>query len=175
MPLRTEHRRLLALGLLALASTARALPDDRDQPVKVVADSASFDQKSGIAVYTGKVVIQQGTLEVHADQVTVTVDKDGHVQRSVATGKPALYQQVTDPKKGPVHAEADKIDYDMAAQKMILTGNAKLHQDTSSFTGSVITYLMEQQQVDASGDAKTRVELVFPPQARDNAAKDHPK
>lgn len=174
----TPERRgggLLALCLLALAGAAHALPTDRDQPVKVVADSASFDQKTGIAVYTGNVFIQQGTLEVHADQVTVTLDKQGTVQSSVSVGKPAHYQQQTDEKRGVVYADSDRIEYDMANQKLTLSGNAHLHQDTSSFQGSVITYFMDQQQVDATGDSKTRVQLVFPPQPRDNAGKDKPK
>jgi len=183
MLLPTPERRLpgllalcLTLCLTGMAGTAHALPTDRDQPVKVAADSASFDQKTGIAVYTGNVFIQQGTLEVHADQVTVTVDKAGTVQSSVSIGKPAHYQQKTDEKRGVVNADADKIEYDVADQKMVLTGNAKLRQDTSSFAGSVITYLMDQQQVDATGDSKTRVTLVFPPQPRDTAAsKDKPK
>jgi len=166
---------LLALCLLAVAGAARALPTDRDQPVKVVADSASFDQKSGIAIYTGNVFIQQGTLEVHADQVTVTLDKQGTVQSSVSVGKPAHFQQQTDEKKGVVFADSDKIDYDMANQKLTLSGHAHLHQDASSFEGSVLTYFMDQQQVDATGDSKTRVTIFFPPQPRMGAGKDKPK
>ena len=51
------RRCLLALGLLALAGNALALPSDRDQPVKVAADSASFHQKTGVAIYKGHVHI----------------------------------------------------------------------------------------------------------------------
>ncbi len=88
---------LLALG--AVPTLASALPTDRDQPLQVAADSASFNEKTGIATYRGSVVIRQGTLEVRADEVVITVDKEGNVSTTVATGKPARYQQQVDPKK----------------------------------------------------------------------------
>lgn len=167
----TWRRGLLALGLLALANGVHALPTDRDQPVKVAADAASFDQKTGVAVYKGHVHIQQGTLEVSGDEVTLTVDKNGSVQDTLAIGKPAHYQQKTDEKKGVVTADASRIDYDVANQKMTLTGAARLHQDTSSFKGESIIYLIEAQQVNATGG----VTLEFPPQARDSVGKDKTK
>jgi lipopolysaccharide export system protein LptA len=174
---RIPDGRVLLAALLMLPPLAHALPDDRDQPIKVAADSASFDQKTGIAVYRGKVVIQQGSLEVRADQVTITVDKTGAVQNSVAKGNPAHYQQKQDEKKGLVTADAKQIQYDAVNQKMILTGDAHLKQDTSSFQGSIITYFMDKQQVDANGDSGSRVQLNFQPPPHPAAApgKDKPK
>lgn len=158
---------LLGTSLLLAAGAVQALPTDRDQPIKVAADSASFDQKSGQAVYRGNVIIQQGTLEVRADEVTLTVDKQGAVQKSVAKGNPAHYQQKQDEKKGLVTAEAQQIVYDAKSDSMIMTGNAKLKQDSSSFQGSTITYYISKQQADASGDKNNRVQIEFKPQPRD--------
>jgi lipopolysaccharide export system protein LptA len=173
---RTVCRALLT-ALLLLPLAAHALPEDRDQPIKVAADSASFDQKSGVAVYRGNVIIQQGTLEIRADQVTINVDKAGAVQRSIATGKPAHYQQKQDEKKGLVTADAKQIEYNAADQKMTLTGDAHLKQDTSSFQGSVITYFMDKQQVDAQADVGSRVQLNFqpPPRSTTTTGKDKSK
>ena len=50
---------------------------------------------------------------------------------------------------------------------LALTGKARLRQDASSFQGSSITYNSARQQIDAKGDGSSRVQLVFPPQARD--------
>ena len=160
------HRRLAALLLLAVGA-AQALPSDRDQPVQVSADSASFNEKTGIATYNGSVVVRQGTLEIRAEQIVITTDRKGTVLSTVATGTPARYQQQTDPKRGPVNAEADRIDYDARNDVIVLTGKARLRQDASSFQGSSITYNSARQQIDAKGDGSSRVQLVFPPQARD--------
>jgi lipopolysaccharide export system protein LptA len=123
----------LTLGMVAM--TATALPTDRDQPLQVAADSASFNEKTGIATYRGAVVIRQGTLEVRADELVITVDKAGNVTTTAAQGKPARYQQQTDPKKGLVTAEASRIDYDLKNETITLSGQARLKQDGASFQG----------------------------------------
>lgn len=167
---------LLLAAALLLGTEAQALPSDREQPIKVSADSASFDEKTGFAIYRGNVLVQQGTLEMRADEVTLTVDKDGTVQKSLAKGKPARYQQKPAPDKGLLTAEASQIEYDAKADKMTLSGNAKLKQDSSSFTGSTITYFITKQQIDAKGDSTNRVQLVFPPAAaQKDPNKDKPK
>ena len=152
----------LTLGMVAM--TATALPTDRDQPLQVAADSASFNEKTGIATYRGAVVIRQGTLEVRADELVITVDCN--VTTTVAQGKPARYQQQTDPKKGLVTAEASRIDYDLKNETITLSGQARLKQDGASFQGANIVYAIARQQVDAKGDASNRVQLVLPPQPR---------
>ena len=64
---------LISLGLAAASSTSWALPSDRDQPIRVQADSAELDDKQGVAVYRGSVVITQGSLKITGDTVTLTV------------------------------------------------------------------------------------------------------
>ena len=163
---------IAALLLTFTTGLAAALPTDRDQPLQVTADSAHFDEKSGIASYRGAVVIRQGTLEVRADELVITLDKQGNVTRTVAHGNPARYQQQTDPKKGLVTAEAARIDYAMANEVITLTGQARLHQDSASFQGATIVYAITSQQVDAKSDANNRVQLVLPPQPRAPGSKD---
>ena len=53
---------LLSLGLALGSAGAWALPSDREQPIRVQADTAELDDKQGVAVYRGDVVITQGTL-----------------------------------------------------------------------------------------------------------------
>lgn len=161
---------LLLLALLAPA--AQALPTDRDQPVQVSANSARFNEKTGIATYTGAVVIRQGTMEIRADEIVITTDSKGSLLTTVARGSPARYQQQTDPKKGPVTAEAGRIDFDARKEIITLAGKARLRQDGASFQGSTITYNSQRQQVDAKGQGSERVMLVLPPQAREPQGKD---
>lgn len=165
----------LLVSVLATADSAWALPSDRDQPVQVTANTATADGKTGIATYRGNVVVKQGTLEIRADEIIITTDKKGAIQSTVSKGNPARYQQQPDPKKGLVTAEAQRIDYDAKNEIITLTGNARLKQDGSSFSGQSITYNSLRQQVDAKGDGANRVQLVFPPQARELNKKDGKK
>lgn len=165
---RILDRQLLAFMLLGAIASAHALESDRSQPIHVSADSASADQKTGRAVYRGSVVVLQGTLDVRADEVTLTVGSNGNVQKVIAKGNPARYQQRPEAGKGLVTAEAQTVEYDATADRITLTGNARLKQDSSSFTGASISYSINRQQVEAKGDSNNRVQLVFPPQAKDN-------
>lgn len=171
--------RMTLSALLLLAGSTQALPTDREQTVQVSANNARFNEKTGIATYTGTVIIKQGTLEIRADEIVITTDKQGAILSTIAKGRPATYRQQTDPKKGPVNAEAQRIDYDAKNEIITLTTNARLKQDGSSFQGNIITYNSLHQQVDAKGDGANRVQLVFPPQARpiknDSKAKDGKK
>lgn len=166
---------LLAAVLLLAAAGAQALPTDRDQPVQIAANAVRYNERTGIATYTGAVVIRQGTLEMRADEVVITTDERGSVLSTVARGSPARYQQQTDPRKGPVSAEAARIDFDARNEVITLTGKARLQQDGSSFQGNTITYNSQRQQVDAKGSATERVLLVLPPQPRETPAKDRKK
>ncbi len=159
-----------ALPLLLIIQTGfvLALDTDRNQPIQVTADSASYNQKSGVAVYTGNVLVIQGTLHVWADQLTIHTDKDGKIQTAQAIGNPARYEQVQDPKKGPVMAHAQEIDYDMDKDSLTLKSNAHITQDNSSADGSIIHYDIKDQHIDAQGDQQGRVFLIFPPRSTQN-------
>lgn len=165
----------LALLLALAAPAALALPTDRDQPVQISANSARFNEKTGIATYTGAVVIRQGSLEIRAEEIVITTDGKGAMLSTQARGNPARFQQQPDPKKALVTAEALRIDYDARNEVITLTGKARLRQEASSFQGSTITYNSQRQQVDAKGEGSERVMLVLPPQARDLPGKDKDK
>lgn len=161
-------RYLSGTSLILAANVALALPSDREQPIQVSADRARFNEKTGIATYTGNVIIIQGSLEIRSDEIVITTDRNGRVLSISAKGNPARLQQKPDPQKGPVMASATRIDYDAKNEIATLTGNARLNQDGASFQGASITLNSQTQQVDAKGDGSNRVQLILPPTLRDN-------
>ena len=165
MPLRTDLKRLLAALVILSPLTAQALPEDAKQPIHVTANSAHLDQKTGEAIYQGNVVVTQGTMRMTGDTLKLYVNDKGELQTGHTYGKPARYQQKTDPNKGPVNSESSEIQFDNTTGIITLIGNAILHQDGSTFTGPKIAYSTLRKQVEASSDANQRVHLVFPPSA----------
>ena len=65
-----------------------ALPDDRDQPIRIEADEALRDEKQGFTRYEGNVKMDQGSLHIEADRITAgfklamaffrALDQSGH-------------------------------------------------------------------------------------------------
>ncbi|MDL2424869.1 lipopolysaccharide transport periplasmic protein LptA, partial [Pseudomonas sp. BAgro211] len=62
---------LFSLAAAIGSSAAWALPTDREQPIRVQADSAELDDKQGVAVYRGDVVVTQGSMKLTGNTVTL--------------------------------------------------------------------------------------------------------
>lgn len=156
--------------MLLLSTAALALDEDRKQPIRVKADSAERDDRQEITRYTGDVVINQGSLNIVAQEVTMFGSTS--VSKIVATGKPARLRQRPQPDKGVVTARANQIEYTVASEVVTLQKNAYVEQDGTEVRGDEITYDMTRQIVRANGSSKThgRVEIIIPP--NENAAED---
>ena len=80
---------------------ASALPSDTNQPIRLLADRATYSERTGVTIYSGKVTIEQGTLKIAADNLTVNLDTNNRsIKSAVATGQPATIQQVVTQEKG---------------------------------------------------------------------------
>lgn len=135
------------------APGARALPSDREQPIEIVADRASLDQRAGIAVYTGRVRLTQGTLRVDSERMTIWLE-DEEVQRIRAEGdeaRQARYEQQPEAGAARVRADADVILYLVDRQRVRLRGDAVLVQAGDRFEGEALRYDITEQLVLAGG------------------------
>jgi lipopolysaccharide export system protein LptA len=65
---------------LSSASTF-ALPSDRNQQLSLVADRATYNDKTGVTTYTGNVVIEQGTMKLQADSIVATLNQNVKFKR----------------------------------------------------------------------------------------------
>lgn len=157
----------LFAALLALApGLAAALPEDRNQPIYIQSDRAEHDERKGTTVYTGEVEIDQGSLHISADHVTIH-DRDEQVSEIVATGAPAKMHQKPALEREPVYARAKTIRYDVAEEVLTLLEQASVSQEGTVVTGDRIVYYVQEQRVKASGGSgaagKERVKVVLPP------------
>ncbi|MCA6218504.1 lipopolysaccharide transport periplasmic protein LptA [Ideonella sp. B7] len=174
---------LLALSILmAVGVGARAEKTDRQKPLVVESDgkqSAQVDLARKLTVVSGNVSISQGTMLIRADRVEVREPQDG-LYNAVAFSWPArqaTFQQKRDVADEFIEAQADRIEYDGASERIKLLGNAWLRMRragtvTDEASGSVITYDQRQDtvQFDGQGPAKPgvvpgKVRLVFTPRS----------
>ena len=153
---------LLSLGTALGSAAAWALPTDRDQPIRVQADSAELDDKQGVAVYRGNVVITQGTLKITGDTVTITQDANGDVEVFTSVGKPAYYEQKPAVDKQIVKAYGLTIQYFAANERIILLDQAKVVQEGNTFEGEKIVYDTQRQIVNAGRATGSNVSVPRP-------------
>ncbi len=147
---------LISLGCLFSGATM-ALPTDRDQPIRVQADTAELDDKQGVAIYRGAVVITQGTLKITGNQVTITQNKQGDIEVFTAVGEPAYYEQQPDADKSLVKAYGKTIQYFAPTERIVLIDQAKVIQDGNTFKGEKIVYDTQRQIVNAGRAGGTAI------------------
>ena len=142
---------------------AYGLPSDRLQSITIHSDSAERDETKGTTTYSGNVVMQQGSMQINADEVIIYNTKN-KVTKIVAKGKPARYQQKPGEKEGLVIAEAQTVEYDIAAETLHLIESASLQQEGTSLTGKFINYDVKKSVVNAGSDTdqNQRVRMVIP-------------
>lgn len=161
---------LLFLGIMTglMTPVAFAAKADRSKPIDVSANEKVTDYKQGTSIYTGNVVINQGSLHATGDKATLYV-QNGQLVRAVLVGNPATFQELDD-KGQLVKGSANDANYLAQQQKIILTGNAKLDRQGDTLSSQQITYDMNAEVVKAGGKAGgDRVHVVIQPRSKTNA------
>ena len=159
---------IAALFVLISAQTA-AFTATSNEPIKIQSDHAELDESKGRSVYTGDVVITQGTTILTSDKVIVYTNKTG-LTKLEAFGAPAKFshQQEGDPL--PTHAYGKKIIYTRDDENLTLIDDAKLEQGKNTFRGTTIEYNTVSRVVTAEGGEQKsqRVEIIVHPVKNDS-------
>lgn len=156
--------RIFVLAVLAfISSTGQALPEDAQQEMIILSDSAELDRKAGIVIYKGNVVLTQGTLKIESDQLMIIRNGDV-LEQAVAEGRPARYQQQINAEQGLTHAQGNRIDYFAVRKEVQITGNGHMQQEGNEFSGEKITYDIANEKVLAKATQTHRGADAEPPQ-----------
>ena len=172
---------LLAAGLV---SSAWALQTDREQQIEVHADQFNGDEVKQTAVYSGAVVVDQGSMRLTGDVLNLRITPKVY-RRATITGAPAKFRQQRDPDaKNPVdewvHAEAKRITYDEETDTVTLSGTARLSRSENGVEkdmtqGDRIVYDMRNARsvVEGAveGGRRQRVTTVIAPRTQNSQAK----
>ena len=158
-----HHRLISLLAALLLSASVLALPEDREQPIRLQADRASFEQRTGVSVYEGNVEVSQGTLYLAADRATVHFDDEGRFLRMEAVGTPTRFRYQPDINRPPINGTGERIDYDVQTRKVRVIGNAHFVQGGDTFSGDRIEYDLSRDVVQASGREGERIQFTIQP------------
>ena len=133
-----KHARRRAMGrlaaglLLALAAGVHALSTDGSQPIAIKADRAEHDDARRTTTYRGDVVIDQGSLHVLGDTVTIRFDGRDTVAKITAVGTPAHFRQMPDGGGRHRKAWAKRMEYFPEQDLMVLLGEARYEKEDGS-------------------------------------------
>jgi lipopolysaccharide export system protein LptA len=149
---------------MAFSSPIWALSSDKQKPVEVEADSFNLDDSKKITVYSGNVIITQGSMEIMADKVTIYGAR-GTTDKVIAIGKPVKFKQQPDGNQALTRGEAKRFEYLVSKDTLILVDKATLWQGGNTFSSDRIVYDSKRSIVKA-GDKKSgskRVKIILQP------------
>ena len=154
--------RLFAAALMFLPMVAGAagtdiafagLKTDTALPVQVTADQLSINQTDGKAVFTGNVVVTQGTMILQAATLQVEYAQDKQsIARMLADGGVKL-------AAGTEAASAQSAVYSPETGDLVLKGDVLLTQGSSTISGQILTISLKT----GLGTMEGRVTTTFTP------------
>jgi len=161
--------RLALLWTLLVPATVLALTDDADKPIQIRSDELVYEEKTSKATYKGDVQVNQGSLKITAEMVTIELEDD-KVVRLIAAGSPAYYSQQLKSDQESMQADAQTIIYHTRDEKVDLKGDAHLSQEGNDFRGELIEYDIRAGRVDAASTKPERIKMTLQPK-RSNSDK----
>ena len=162
-------RRAFAVAAMLVAACAAALPEDRNQPIQLEASRGQLDQKTGVSIYEGNVVITQGSMRLNADTATIYV-KDSSFQRMDATGNPANLRYKPAADKPEIQGTSKRVEYDVASAKVVMTGGVRVVQGQDIFTGDRLEYDLKDDVIRAKGAGENgRIQFTIQPKSQNSA------
>ena len=132
--------RLAAAVLLASVAPAHALSTDSEQPISILADQAEHNDATRITIYRGNVVIDQGSLHITGDTVTINFDARDEVTKITAAGAPAHFRQLPDGDTNHRKAWAKQMEYFPEQDLIMLFGDALYEKDGSRVQADRLVY-----------------------------------
>lgn len=158
----------------AFVSQSFALSTDKNQDIEIESNSVYLDDTKNIGIYTGNVVVLQGSIRITGDELTVFYTDDNELDKIIIKGQPATFRQLPDNSTVYDEAEALIMEYHENDSMIILSNEARVRQGDRRLIAEHIEYDTVLSQVRAKGSQTAnstqednRVRLIIPGKKED--------
>ncbi len=147
---------------LFFVQSAFAEKADRKKPVYLEADRATVEdvnrkESSRISIFTGNVILTQGTMRIHADKLVMKEDLNGF-KHATATGDLVSFRQKRDGLDEYVEGWSQRVEYDSKTDKIELFRQARLKRGVDEVQGDYISYDMNTEFFKVIGSKERGIE-----------------
>lgn len=159
----------LLSGSISYTSTVFALDSDKDQPITIDSNSATYDEKDGVSIYEGNVIGNQGSMHLEADKLVVYTAA-GAISKLVATGNPVKFKQLPGVGKEEIKGRSLIAEYYPEPGLLVMMKEAVITQGTSQSASELIRY-DSRNGVLKAGETESeskRVRATFQPKPKNN-------
>ena len=124
---------LMALMLPTTLLHAQNGQSDRTQPLLAEADAAQYTDITQTTVFTGNVILTQGSMSIRAEHVEAIVDPEGYQFATANMPKGGLvkFSQKREGTNEIIKAQASKLIYDGKQNIVVLSNKAQMQRFTA--------------------------------------------
>lgn len=158
---RLLHPAIAVAVVFVIGAPALAAKRDAEQPINIRARSVDANEKTGVSIYRGNVVLTQGTLRLDADRLEVH-NRNGRVELVRAWGEPARLQARTE-RGEELRGRAARVVYRANEARIDLYGSAELNRNDDIFRGDVVHYAIDDQTFSAESERDGQVSAIIQP------------
>lgn len=151
----------------------RAENSDREKPIHLESDRVVVDDITQTSVFEGRVELTQGTLQIQAEKIVLTQDKEGY-KHCTATGKLASFRQKHEGTADYMEGFGERIEYDTRGEIVDFFVQARVKRAQDDVQGDHIAYSTRTEIFQVSGDPnnsndpnKGRVHAVIQPKSKE--------
>jgi len=133
------------LAILPVAASAEKA--DRDKPMNIEADNLVHDELRQVSIFTGRAVLNKGTMVMRGSSIEIREDADGYQYGTILPEpkKRAFFRQKREGVDEFVEGEGLRIDYDGKLDRVKLIENAEVRRYkgpilNDQMIGKIITY-----------------------------------
>ncbi|NIN34018.1 MAG: lipopolysaccharide transport periplasmic protein LptA, partial [Gammaproteobacteria bacterium] len=81
------------------------LSTDKNQDIEIESDSVYLDDTQKLGIYSGDVVVTQGSIRITGDTLTIHYTEENDIDKIIVEGEPATFRQL--PDDSTVYDEAE--------------------------------------------------------------------
>ena len=149
------------------ATESKSTPSkpDEQQPVNISANSLKASEKEGKSLYSGNVIVTQGSLTLKGDVINIS-HPNNQVTEVIATGKQASFKRFSQIDQAWLKGKANKIEYHAQNRTGLLIGNDQVDQPGKHIIkGPRLFYDIANQtlQAQSTETEKKRISVTFTP------------
>jgi lipopolysaccharide export system protein LptA len=164
---------LLVPALLAVPLCALGADSQRQLPVHLSADRIDVDQRKGLSLYRGHVLLNQGTLRLTAARAEVR-NRANLLETVTAEGKPATFRYRPEGSAEFVEGEASRAVYHALTQQVDLYDNVQVQRGRDLFRSGVLHYDIVNQRLIGESTPGRRVYAALMPHSQNDSLQGPP-
>lgn len=153
---------LLGLAITCVASTTHARTTDGQQEAVINGGHYVVDAETGADRFSKGFDLTQGSREITSNEAVIHRGDEG-LSRILLTGQPATWKETLD-DGSRIDIKASTIDYDLATELVVLTGDVRVQKGIQVITGQSVRFNVRTQQLEAgSREGDSPIRMVIKP------------